>query len=146
MVAKILLFTRRHAPTFLRFLVCGGLAACIDFGTLHFLIAYAGWTEARALLVSTGLALIFVFIANRFFTFGVRGGGVSTQAAKFLMVYLTAASLNYGLTLSLIFIGVHYLLAKAMAIGLIMFFNYALLHGFVFKKKKVIPDEEVLVA
>lgn len=146
MTAALVSFTRRHASTFLRFLVCGGLAACIDFGVLHLLIAYAGWTEAHALLVSTGLALIFVFIANRFFTFGVRGGGVSTQAAKFLMVYLTAATLNYGLSLGLIYTGVHYLLAKAIAIGLIMFFNYALLHGFVFKKKRVLPDEEVLVA
>lgn len=139
-------FARRHAPTFLRFLVCGGLGACIDFGTLHLLVAYVGWPEKYALIVSTGLSMCFVFLANRFFTFGQRGKGATTQAAKFLMVYMVAATLNYILSLSLVYLGVHYLLAKAIAIGTIMFFNYALLHGFVFRKRSILPPEEVLVA
>jgi len=135
---------KKHGPAFLRFAVCGGLGACIDFGTLYLLVGVAGWEEAYALILSTGMAMIFVFFANRFFTFRIRGSGTSKQAAKFLMVYLVAASMNYILSLSLIYIGVHYLLAKAMAIGTMMFFNYFMLHGFVFRKK-LIPYDEVVV-
>jgi len=136
---------RTHGSSFVRFAVCGGLGACVDFGTLHLLVAYASWEEQYALIVSTGLAMTFVFFANRFFTFRVRGGGVSTQIAKFLSVYLTAAGMNYALSLTLIVLGVHYLFAKAVAIGTIMFFNYAMLRGFVFRKP-VLPDEEVIAA
>jgi putative flippase GtrA len=134
---------RKHGPSFLRFAVCGGLGACVDFGTLHIMIAYVGWREEYALLVSTFFALCFVFVANRFFTFRVRGGGYRDQVPKFLMVYLTAAGLNYVIALSLIYVGFHYLIAKAVAIGAIMFFNYFLLRGFVFRKA-LIPSDEVI--
>lgn len=134
---------RKHGPSFMRFAVCGGLGACVDFGTLHIMIAYVGWPEEYALLVSTFFALCFVFVANRFFTFRVRGGGYGEQVPKFLMVYLTAAGLNYIISLSLIYVGFHYFIAKAIAIGAIMFFNYFLLRGFVFKKA-LIPADEVV--
>ena len=139
-------FVAKHGSTFLRFVVCGGFGACIDFGTLHFLVAYRGWEEQYALLVSTGLALLFVFTMNRFFTFRAHGGETGPQLAKFFIVYLTAAGLNYVLTLSLIHVGVHYLLAKAIAIGTMMFFNYALLRGFVFRKKLLPLEDEGLAA
>lgn len=135
---------RSHGPKFLRFLVCGGLGACIDFGTLYLLVHFYSWEEKYALLVSTGLAMIFVFFANRFFTFKVKStkkGGA--QAAKFLIVYLTAAGLNYGISLGLIAAGVHYIVAKALAIGCVMFFNYFSLNSFVFKKG---TEDEVVVA
>lgn len=134
-------FVKNHGSKFMRFVVCGGLGACVDFGTLHLLVAYAGWEEKHALLVSTGLALIFVFFANRFFTFRAHGSRAGKQVIKFLMVYLVAASLNYAFSLGFIAAGAHYLLAKAMAIGLVMFFNYFSLNGFVFKKSPVVADE-----
>lgn len=137
-------FVKSHGAKFMRFIVCGGLGACVDFGLLHLLVAYVGWQEEYALIVSTGCAMVFVFFANRFFTFRARGANAGKQVVRFLMVYLFAASLNYILSLTFIYLGVHYLLSKALAIGLMMFFNYFSLNGFVFKQAKV--SEEILVA
>ena len=55
------------------------------------------------------------------------------EAVKFLLVYGVAGATNYALSLFLIWLGVQYLLAKALAIGIIMFFNYGMLQGFVFR-------------
>lgn len=133
----------KHGEKFFRFAVCGGLGACIDFGTLHLLIKEAAWPEKYALIVSTGLAMIFVFIANRFFTFKAQGKDAGQQAVKFFMVYLVAAGFNYTLSLTLIWLGVHYIIAKAGAIGIVMFFNYFFLNSFVFKKAE---KDEVIAA
>lgn len=121
-----------HVGQALKFGLCGGGGAMIDFGVLHLLVRYALWPEKYALLVSGSFALLFVFLTNRFFTFRGRGSDPRRAAAKFLVVYLTAAFLNYWISLGLIWAGVHYLLAKAIAIGIIMCFNYVLLHSFVF--------------
>lgn len=132
---------KKHGMKFLRFAVCGGFGACIDFGTLHVLVGIQGWEEKYALLVSTGFAMVFVFIANRFFTFRVKGGKASTQLAKFLSVYLIAAALNYCFSLFFIWIGLHYFIAKALAIGMVMFFNYFSLNGYVFKQREPAAEE-----
>lgn len=134
----------KHGNKFLRFAVCGGLGACIDFGTLTLLVHFMKWPEKYALLVSTGLAMIFVFFANRLFTFKA-AGNAGNQAAKFLAVYFLAALLNYGFSMTFIYLGIHYIVSKAMAISVIMFFNYFSLNGFVFKQKAAVLDE-VLVA
>lgn len=130
----------KHGNKFLRFVVCGGFGACIDFGMLTLLVHFLHWPEKYALLVSTGLAMVFVFFANRLFTFKA-SGNAGNQAAKFLAVYAVAAFLNYAVSLTFIYLGVHYLLSKALAIGIIMFFNYFSLNGFVFKKKEDVADE-----
>ena len=126
-------FVQKHGSKFLRFAVCGGLGACIDFGTLDTLVRFASWPEKYALIVSTGLSMLFVFTSNRLFTFRVRGSGAGHQALKFFLVYLVSAVLNYIFSLSLILVGVHYLLAKAIAIGTMMIVNYFFLNAFVFR-------------
>lgn len=131
---------QKHGSKFLRFVVCGGVGACIDFGTLTLLVHFLQWPEKYALLVSTGLAMIFVFFANRLFTFKAVGN-TGNQAAKFLIVYAIAAILNYTLSLTFIYLGIHYLVSKALAIGCIMFFNYFSLNGFVFKQMPGVSDE-----
>lgn len=128
---------QKHGMKFFRFGVCGGLGACIDFGVLDALVRFGHWHEKYALIVSTGLAMIFVFTANRFFTFRVQGKGAGQQALKFFLVYLCSAILNYLLSLGFIALGVHYLLAKAIAIGTMMILNYVLLHRFVFRALSV---------
>ena len=80
--------------------------------------------------------MLFVFTANRSFTFRVQGSGAGSQALKFFLVYLVSAFLNYVLSLTLIVVGVHYLLAKGIAIGTMMILNYFFLHTFVFRVLK----------
>lgn len=134
---------KKHGSKFVRFLVCGGLGACIDFGSLNLLI-HEHWQAKYALLVSKGSSLIFVFVSNRYFTFRENGGDAKGQAVRFFMVYLSAATLNYALSLGLITAGIPVNLANALAIGLLMFFNFFFLNSFVFKKMKNLPDEIVV--
>jgi putative flippase GtrA len=127
----------RHWSKFLRFAVCGGLGACIDFGTLLSLTRIAGWHPRYALFVSGVVSLVFVFLANKYFTFretdDKRHG---TQAGKFLLVYAMSALFNYILSLGFISVGAADFVAKALAIGIMMFVNYAFLHGFVFRRRR----------
>lgn len=85
---------QKHGLKFFRFAVCGGLGACVDFGSLYIFVHILGIPEKYAFVGSTGLAMIFVFFANRFFTFRA-SGSTGNQAIKFLAVYLVAGFLNY---------------------------------------------------
>ena len=51
------------------------------------------------------------------------------------MVYGVAIVLNVLLSNALYWWGLHYFLAKIVAIGVIAVWNYSLSHGFIFKKK-----------
>ena len=135
---------RKHGPKFVRFLICGGFGACIDFGSLYFLTHFAHWQPKYALLVCKGLALAFVFVSNRFFTFRGHGGDAKTQAARFFAVYLSAATLNYTLSLTLTTIGIPIMIANALAIGTLMLFNFFFLNFFVFKKGETFSEEVVI--
>lgn len=135
----------KFGPKFLRFLVCGGLGASIDFGTLRILVHTLHWLPQYAFILSTSLSLIFVFLSNRFFTFRGVTGDPKSQMMKFFLVYMSAAFLNYVLSVSLTFMGINYMLAKALAIGILMFFNFFFLNSFVFRKLHVEADEGIEV-
>lgn len=129
-------FVARHFKKFLRFAVCGGLGACIDFGVLALLTRTLLWAPEMALIVSTGCAFLFVFLSNKYFTFrDAAHGKSSVQALKFLVVYLLSALSNYALSVLLYRSGLMVEVAKALAIGIMMFVNYAFLRSFVFKAK-----------
>ena len=127
---------RRHAPKFLRFAIVGGTGAFIDLTTLHVFVQYLQMSEYLAPICSTLISVTFVFLANKFFTFRDQEKRYAGQVAKFAMVYGIAITANIATTTFLIWLGVHYLLAKVIAIGLGVFWNYAMSHGFIFRKQK----------
>lgn len=116
----------------MKFAVCGGLGACIDFGTLWLGVQVLRYPEKIVFFFSTTLATIFVFFANRWFTFESKGQARS-EILKFILAYSIAGFLNYLVSMGFFLLGVQYLLAKALAIGIIMFFNYFCLQRFVFR-------------
>lgn len=126
-------FARRHGPQFLKFAVCGGIGAVIDFGSLAILVEFLGVPPQAALFFSSLFAMVFVFLANKFFTFRNHDRQVGGQAAKFLIVYGLALLFNASLSNLFLWLGAHYALAKALAVGVVMFWNYALSHGFIFR-------------
>lgn len=74
----------------LRFILVGITNTAIDFGLL-FALRALGMPLIPANMISTGVALIFSFFANRSFTFGAVGGGrraAVPQAVKFLAITL----------------------------------------------------------
>lgn len=128
---------KRHAPVFARFLISGGLGATVDFGVLLIGTRLLDWPPAAALFASGSLALLTVFLCNKYFTFRRHETRAHSEAWKFLVVYGTSALLNYWVSLSLIQFGLPEFMAKAGAIVILLGSNYLFLHGFVFKKKIV---------
>ncbi len=135
-------FVRTHFPKFWRFAVCGGIGSLIDLGSLHLFVSAFEVSQYIAPIYSTLLSVTFVFLANRFFTFREAEKKYGSQALKFAFVYGVAIIMNIALTNTFIWVGIHYLLAKVLAIGVGVFWNYFMSHGFVFKASK---EEDVAV-
>jgi len=133
-------FFRRHFFQGLKFAVVGALGATIDLSSLTFFVEVLDIHPSIAFIPSTFLAVLFVFLANKHFTFRNLERRYGSQAMKFAVVYGAAICLNIGLSNLLLFLGLHYFLAKVLAIGTIAVWNYVMSHHFVFRKEQ---DAEV---
>ena len=121
----------------MKFIVAGLSGASIDFGVSGFLVEVFGVHPSVAYIPSGLAAVTFVFIFNKFVTFRSHGHAAD-QTLRFIVVYSIAFALNYLVALGLFWLGIHYMLAKAIAIGLIAFLNYVLSHGFIFRKSEAV--------
>lgn len=141
---------KRHAPQLLKFALTGGIASLIDLGTLTLLVHYDIIPEQFAFVASSCVAIVFVFIANKYFTFKNRES-TGNQAVKFAIVYGGAIALNVVLSNVFYWAGTHLLshflsntlvalAAKAGAIGIGAVLNYTLSHSFIFKRHHTEPE------
>lgn len=127
-------------------MVAGGSGAVIDFSLLNFLIWSFNLDPRVATIFSTLIASLVVFLINKYFAFRHRKGNAGTQALRFAMAYALAYFLNVAFTALFYTAGITLFpqvaititsnLSKAAAIGTVMFWNYFLLHSFVFRQKK----------
>lgn len=132
---------RKHVSQGLKFAICGGIGASIDLVSLTILVEFFEFSPHWGYVISTLLAVSIVFVGNKFFTFRNHEKRYVSQILKFALVYGCAVIFNVGLS-SLFFIsGIHYVVSKIFAIGIVAVWNYSLSHGFIFKK-----SEEVDVA
>lgn len=76
----------KHAKK-LRFALVGGVNTAIDFGIL-FGLTWLGLDKIVANYISTSIALIFSFFANKTFTFKTTSGSAKRQFTLFLAVTL----------------------------------------------------------
>ncbi|MEK7563732.1 MAG: GtrA family protein [Patescibacteria group bacterium] len=116
----------------MRFILCGGTGAVIDLSTLTFLVR-SGFNEHAASAVSSLLSVLFIFLANKYFTFRNKERNHAVQALKFALVYGLAYVFNVSVTSFLLVHGVHYFMAKVFAIGTVVLWNYSLSHAFIFR-------------
>ncbi|OGJ60044.1 hypothetical protein A2881_03455 [Candidatus Peribacteria bacterium RIFCSPHIGHO2_01_FULL_55_13] len=116
----------------MRFILCGGTGAIIDLSTLTFLVR-SGFNEHAASAVSSLLSVLFIFLANKYFTFRNKERKHAVQALKFALVYGLAYVFNVSVTSFLLVHGVHYFMAKVFAIGTVVLWNYSLSHAFIFR-------------
>ena len=124
----------------LRFALVGGINTAIDIGLLFGLTAL-GVPKLAANTVSTGLAFIFSFFANKSYTFRAQG---NVRRQLVLFVIITLAGL-WGLQNAVIFCTspiltsvIHteplvLLLAKIIATGASLVWNYCLYDRVVFR-------------
>lgn len=135
---------KKHAEK-LRFGAVGGINTALDFGILFTLVAL-GFDRILANYVSTSIAFIFSFFANRSFTFKSIGGNTKKQFGLFLVITLfglwviqpiiimvVAWSLK-DLTLPT---SIVLLAGKLLATIVTLIWNYLLYSRFVFIKNQI---------
>ena len=122
----------------LRFALVGGVNTLIDFGLL-FLGTSLGLNKFVANLASTSVAFVFSFFANRSFTFR-SSGDMKQQFIPFLVVTLSGLWLLQTMVIWLVSLAltglpddIALLIAKLVATGASLVWNYMLYKRFVFK-------------
>lgn len=122
----------------LRFALVGGTNTAIDFGIL-FLLHGLGVNKYIANIVSTSVAFIFSFFANRRFTFQSKKA-VRTQVIPFLIVTLTGLWVLQPIVIWLVLLPLQQLdqtmalfIAKLVATVVSLVWNYVLYSRSVFK-------------
>ena len=128
-------FVRTHLSQGMKFIVAGGIGSAVDLTSLTVFVEYFLVDPRLAFVFSSCLGASIVFVINKFVTFGNYERSVGRQVFKFAMVYGVAIGLNAVLSNALFWVGIPYLVAKFIAIGIIAVWNYALSHGFIFRKK-----------
>ncbi len=117
---------------FAKFAVVGALGSVIDFSLLNLMRGVFGWQLIWANTLSVSVAIVSNFIWNRLWTFPEsRTRKKRTQLVQFALVNFFGLLLN-----NLIVVGFDYLLspyinepwsyniAKAIAIGIVLFWNF----------------------
>ena len=119
---------------FVKFAIVGAVGAIIDFGLLNLLRGVFGWDLIWANTVSVSAAIISNFIWNRLWTYPEsRARKKRKQLPQFALVNLVGLLINnlivVGADALLVpFIGepLSYNVAKALAIGVVLFWNFGI--------------------
>ncbi|GAB4440736.1 MAG: hypothetical protein Kow0031_22690 [Anaerolineae bacterium] len=117
---------------FVKFAMVGALGAIIDFGLLNLLKGYFGWPLLLANTVSVSVAIISNFVWNRLWTFPEsRRRKKRKQLPQFALVNFIGLVINNLIVVGLDAIlqplfgePLSYNLAKAVAIGIVLLWNF----------------------
>ena len=132
---------KKHAEK-IRYMVVGGTNTVLDF-CLLFLFVGLGINKIPANYLSTGVAMIFSFYANKSFTFKDTNANKRRQFAQFisvtvagmwvlqpLVIWLVTRSLDMHIANP----SIQLFIAKVIATGASLVWNYLLYSRLVFKK------------
>lgn len=136
---------RTHASQLWRFALCGGTGFTLDLLSLGAFVEYGGVDERFAVILSSMVGATFVFLANKFFTFRNFERRTARQAMKFVLVYGVSIGLNALISNVFLWLGFHYLFAKIIAVAFGALWNYALSHGFIFRKHLRDGEPDVVI-
>lgn len=126
-----------------RFGAVGALNTVLDFGLL-FIFKGLGLPVELANILSTGVAFVFSFLANKKYTFKTTSTNIARELVLFVVVTLTGLwVLQTGfIALSLPWLtsligndSLALFIAKLIATGISMIWNYLLYHYVVFKQR-----------
>ncbi len=132
----------KNNPQLLRFGIVGGANTALDFGLL-FVFKFIGIPVEIANIMSTGLAFIFSFFANKKYTFKTTDTNVIREMLLFVIVTLTGlwglqtliiALTHNPLTQLMGNTDVALLVAKLLATVASLTWNYLFYSKLVFKK------------
>ena len=122
----------KEVVRFVKFAMVGTLGAIIDFGVLNLLVLVVGLPKVWANTCSFTVAVISNFTWNRLWSFPEsRQRPIKTQLPQFALVNIIGLGINQLVFLSLdhyvmspLFGRLGYNIAKAIAIIIVLFWNY----------------------
>lgn len=122
----------KELSRFVKFAIVGAFGAIIDFGLLNLLRGYLGWPLLWANTASVSAAILSNFTWNRLWTFPEsRTRKKRKQLPQFVLINLIGLVINNVIVVGLDAVLVPYIgepwsynLAKAVAIGVVLFWNF----------------------
>lgn len=132
---------KKHAQK-VRFVIVGGLNTVLDFALL-FLFVNLGINKFVANYLSTGISMIFSFFVNKSFTFKHKEGNAKKQFVLFLAITIAGLWVIQPIVIWIVtgmispFLDnsqVILFIAKVIATGASLVWNYLLYSKLVFKK------------
>lgn len=122
----------KELSRFIKFSIVGAVGAIIDFALLNFFRGYLGWPLFWANTGSVSAAIVSNFTWNRLWTFPEsRTRKKRTQLPQFVLINLIGLLINNLIVVGLDAVFVPYIgepwsynLAKAVAIGVVLFWNF----------------------
>lgn len=131
-LTNIYLSRPKEFNRFAKFAIVGALGALIDFGLLNLMRGVFDWDLLWANTFSVCVAMISNFVWNRYWTFPEsRSRKKRTQLPQFVLVNLIGLLINNLIVIGLDALFVSYVgepwsynIAKAFAIGVVLFWNF----------------------
>lgn len=154
----IALLPYRYRPTakqFIKFAITGSVGAFVDFSTYALLTRLIGWTDTYAILgyeisaannVSVFFAILCNFLINRHWTFKALEGSAAKQGIGYFILNIFTWTLNqllmstftFRVPLFTILFGTYRdFIAKAAAIGIILFLNFFGSKFVIFREERI---------
>ena len=114
---------RPQAPAWLKYLAVGGVATIAHYALLVALVEWAGWMPAWAAGAGAALGAQVGFVGNRVFTFGHQGPWLPAWW-RFQLTALLGGAVSIAVVAAGTRLGLHYLLAQALATLLALLLTY----------------------
>jgi len=142
-VLTSLLAKQKEIARFVKFATVGAFGALVDFGVLNLLILAFGFSKFWANTCSFSAAVLSNFIWNRFWTFPEsRRERFLPQLIQFVLVSIGGYIINQTIFLGLDSLILHiwgtlgYNIAKAIAILVVLFWNFGINRIWTYRKIK----------
>jgi putative flippase GtrA len=116
----------------LRYLLVGGISAAIEMALFGGIYYFFGNNAPVSNIIAVVIATCFNFLVNRTYSFKA-----STSLVRSIILYIILFCLNLAFTTFAIAILIHYgmlpLLAKVLAMGCVVLWNFVLYNKVIFK-------------
>lgn len=138
MINKIL--QKKIIRQFIKFCLIGAFNTFLDFSIYIFLTRVFLIYYLIANLINSTITVTFSFFLNKKWTFRDKNSQVSSQYIKFWIMALFGMGVNELILFLLVkYLGFYDLLAKVVAIGVVLFWNFFIGRYWVFKQNTDLP-------
>ncbi len=139
------LFSFLRSWSFMKSILSGGITALLDLSLLFGFRELLRWPYWLAINIAFAIAIVTNFSLQKFWTFSHRDlAGAHTQFMRFFLVALGNLVMNSSLMFLLsVVLGIWYLGAQVIAIGMMAAVNFTLYRRFVFSEHTISGSDRI---